>query len=78
MSTESRRTPGSTVERDDRLGSISRYDLVLALIPAAFLLTAAVVGLFDVSVKTGLTAAGAIGAAALADAMFLNPPTPGR
>lgn len=75
MSTESRRTPGSIAERDDRLGSLSRYDLVLALIPAAFLLTAVAVGLFGVPLRAGLTAAGAIGTVALVDAMFLNPPT---
>jgi hypothetical protein len=60
-----------------RLSSLSRYDIVLALIPTAFLLTAVASGLFGVSLPTALAAGSVLGVGLLADALFLNPPTGG-
>ena len=60
---------------DRRLG---RYDLALAAIPLSFLL-AGVAGLtLSVPPRLALTAAAAVGAAVVADSLFINPPTRGR
>lgn len=55
---------------------VSRYDLLLALIPAAFLvgLIAAQLGAFPT--RHSLAASSLVGAIAVADALFLNPPRP--
>ena len=53
---------------------LSRYDLLLAVVPAAFLVGLAAVGLADVPIRTAMTSAGAVGALALVDGLFLNPP----
>lgn len=57
---------------DRRLG---RYDLVLAAIPLAFLLAGVVALALSVPPRLALTAAAAVGAVAVADSLFLNPPT---
>jgi hypothetical protein len=57
---------------------VSRYDLVLVLIPVAFVLTVAVSGLFDVPLPTALTGGTIVGVLCVVDALFLNPPTGGR
>ncbi|WP_276272565.1 hypothetical protein [Haloarcula litorea] len=80
MSTRSSRTGASDAQQRDRSAlpaSFSRYDLVLALIPAAFLLAMGVGGLFGFSVRTALTLGALLGTCAVVDALFLNPPRGG-
>jgi len=59
------------------LVSVSRYDAVLALIPAIFLLAVGAVVGFGVPVPTAMAAGSVLSVAAVADALFLNPPTQG-
>jgi hypothetical protein len=71
--------PRSDNTRTDRLDSrtlpsLSRYDLVLALIPVAFLVSVVLGYLLSVPLRTTLTGASAVAALALLDALFLNPP----
>lgn len=56
---------------------LSRYDLVLAVIPTAFLLAVLASELLGLAPRTLLGAAGLVGALAVADTLFLNPPTSG-
>ena len=53
---------------------LSRYDLVLAVVPAAFLLGLLAVTVADVPLRVGMGSAAAVGALALVDGLFLNPP----
>jgi hypothetical protein len=67
--------PGTALRRPFRrlrtaLRAASRYDLLLACIPAAF----AVSALSSVSAHGALTAASLIGAVAIVDGMFRRPP----
>jgi hypothetical protein len=55
----------------------SRYDLLLAVIPAAFLIALLANVAFSVPLRTALPAGSIVGAAALADGLFFNPPTEG-
>ena len=66
-----------TVDGTDVRRRVSRYDLVLVVIPIAFLI-AAVASLF-VSVSTHTLVAGAstVGVLALIDGLFVNPPRSG-
>lgn len=59
---------------DELLESVSRYDLVLAVIPTAFLTAILVANLLSISTETTLLAAAMVGALALLDALFINPP----
>jgi hypothetical protein len=69
-----------TVKRTDRGGlfervsELSYYDLVLAVIPIAFLTSVLVGHLLPVSTRTALVAAAVVGGLAVADALFFNPP----
>ena len=63
--------------RDRRLLSLSRYDVVLALLPLAILLPAVASGLLGVTLHTALGVGSLLGVAVLADALFLNPPRTG-
>jgi len=57
------------------LGGLSRYDLLLALVPLGFavaLLAHVVVGL---SLLTAIASGAVLGLAVLVDALFVNPPT---
>lgn len=56
------------------LTSLSRYDLVLAVIPLAFLVALAVAHVGAAPFRSTLFAASIVGALALVDALFLNPP----
>ncbi|MFB6084581.1 MAG: hypothetical protein ABEJ94_10085 [Halorientalis sp.] len=56
------------------LDSLSRYDLVLALVPVAFLVSVVLGNLLSVPFRTTLAGASAIGALTLLDALFVNPP----
>lgn len=65
----------NAVDRSRRtLRRASRYDLVLALIPAAFLLAAIAGSTLPVSSTTAVLAAGLLSGMAIVDALFLNPP----
>jgi uncharacterized membrane protein len=59
------------------LASVSRYDAVLSLIPAIFLLAVGVVVVFGVPVATAMAAESVLSVAAVVDTLFLNPPTNG-
>lgn len=54
---------------------LSRYDLVLAVIPTAFVVALLVGNLLSVSARVALVSASVVGALAVLDALFLNPPT---
>lgn len=53
---------------------LSRYDLLLAVVPTAFVLGLLAVGLADVPFRVAMSSAAAVGALALVDGLFLNPP----
>lgn len=69
MSVSDRSVPG------DSSRGLSRYDLVLAVIPAAFVLAVVVAELFGVPVRESLLAAAGVGGLAVVDAVFVNPPS---
>jgi hypothetical protein len=54
--------------------SVSRYDLVLAVIPCAYLSSILVERLLAVDLHVGLTVASLVGTLALLDAVLINPP----
>ena len=56
------------------VSSLSRYDLLLVIIPAAFVGSLAVGHILSIPPRSALTAASVVGALALADGLFLNPP----
>lgn len=78
------RTSASTLL--DRLArvttAVSRYDLLLAVIPAAFVLAAVLGALATTATRDAVLVAALVGVAAMVDALFLNPPgrgaTPNR
>lgn len=55
----------------------TRYDLLLAIIPVAFLLAVFASTLLSAPPRTALVAASAVGALAVVDGLFRNPPTVG-
>lgn len=55
---------------------LSRYDLLLAVVPVAFLVGLLAAGLTDVPLRVAMSSAAAVGALALVDGLFLNPPRP--
>lgn len=55
-------------------GGPTRHDLVLAVIPTAFVVAALVGGLAGVPARTAVGAAAGVGALAMLDALFFNPP----
>lgn len=58
--------------------SLTRYDLVLAVIPVALVLTVGAAELFGLPNRAALVGGAVVGLVALVDALFLNPPTTGR
>lgn len=52
----------------------SRYDLLLAVVPTAFVLGLLAVGLADVPFRVAMSSAATVGALALVDGLFINPP----
>jgi L-cystine uptake protein TcyP (sodium:dicarboxylate symporter family) len=56
---------------------MTRYDLVLTLLPVVLLVTLGTAGLFGLSTRAALAGWSAVGCLALVDALFLNPPTTG-
>lgn len=72
-----RTTPSdSTVERTGRgpVGDPSRDDLVLAVIPVAFLAAVFAGAVGPVSYTAAMRAAALVGVLVVADALFVNPP----
>lgn len=53
---------------------LTRYDLLLAVVPVAFLLGLLAALLADVPLRTALGSAAMVSALALLDGLFLNPP----
>lgn len=64
-------------ERTDDGRRISRYDLVLAVIPAAFLLAGVASQFLAVPTHHVVAAATSVGVLALVDSLFVNPPQSG-
>ncbi len=64
----------STTTRVANQRSISRYDIVLAVIPAALIWSALLAYVLGVGLEVGLLIGGIIGMLALLDAVLLNPP----
>lgn len=58
----------------DVLTSTAQYDLVLGLIPLAFVLAMTLGTALGLSVQVMLVAAALVGVVALVDALYLNPP----
>ncbi len=56
--------------------SVSRYDLQLGLIPAAFGSAILVAGLSTVTLEVALVMASLIGLLVIVDGLFRNPPSP--
>jgi hypothetical protein len=58
---------------------VSRHDLVLAVIPSAFVVALLVGQFLSLSARTTLAVASLVGMAVLLDALFVHPPrTPAR
>ena len=74
MSTGTRIPKDRFRDRHQFTDRLSRHDIVLAVIPVAFLLGLVAAGLADVPLRLAMGAAGAVGALALIDGLFLNPP----
>ena len=53
---------------------LSRYDPLLAVVPLSFVAGLLAVGLADVPFRVAMSSAAAVGALALVDGLFLNPP----
>lgn len=70
----------STREHSTADRSLSRYDLLLLVIPAAFLLALAGSTVSGLPTSALLAGASVVGALAVADGLFVNPPSrgPGR
>jgi len=73
MSTE---RENRTVAAEWPLG-VSRYDLVLAIIPAALVCSLLVGRLLSLSPRTTLVAGAAVGLLAMIDGLFRHPPDAG-
>ncbi|MBV0924778.1 hypothetical protein KTS45_11265 [Halomicroarcula limicola] len=76
MSIRSGRTRDPDEQRRDRpTPSVTRYDLVLALIPTAFLLAAVAAVAIGVPLPLAFAAGSLLSVAAVTDVLFLHPPT---
>ena len=71
---EPRRSGGQFQKQSGRRWAVTRYDVLLALIPLALLIPLVASGIFGVSLHAALAGGSAFGVAVLADALFLNPP----
>jgi len=65
---------GRRGDRASPILSLSRYDLILLVIPAALLVGLVSGYLLSVSLETALLVGSTIGGVALLDALFVNPP----
>lgn len=70
-STTDSRSPKSRTET-----ALSRYDLVLLVIPVAFLAGLLATRFLSVPLPTAMAAASTVGVLAVADGLFVNPPRP--
>jgi len=61
----------------DVLSGITRHDLVLAIIPSAFVVAMLVGRALSLSTEAAIATASLVGALALVDALFLHPPETG-
>jgi hypothetical protein len=57
---------------------LTRHDLVLAVIPAVFVLTLVAAVVLDLSLQAAIAGGSLVGAVAVVDALFVHPPTSGR
>lgn len=69
---ENRRTEHSS------LSSFSRHDLVLAVIPSVFIVSVLIGHLLSLSAQASIGVASLVGALAVVDALFVNPPRTGE
>ena len=75
MATRERRDPRSTGRTiTSTLTGFTRYDLVLAVIPAAFAAALLAGQVLSLSAEVSVAFASMVGLLALADGLFLNPP----
>ncbi|EMA06743.1 hypothetical protein C437_11583 [Haloarcula vallismortis ATCC 29715] len=58
--------------------SPTRHDLVLAVIPAVFVLTLAAAFVLDLSRQAAIAGGSLVGAVTVVDALFIHPPTRGQ
>ncbi len=75
MSSSTNPSSRAAVERR-RSRSISRYDLQLSVIPAAFGSAILVAGLSGLTLEVALLIASLIGLLVIVDGLFRNPPSP--
>jgi predicted Kef-type K+ transport protein len=69
--------PGAVTLLSRLRRSLTRYDLVLTVIPVALLVTVGAAELFGLPNRAALAGGALVGLVALADALFWNPPTAG-
>lgn len=74
MSSSARHSPDGSADGYHPIDGLSRHDLVLAVIPAAFLVGLIAAGIADVPFQVAMGTAAAVGTLALVDGLFLNPP----
>lgn len=74
MSSSTRHSPDRAPDGSHTFDRLSRYDLVLAVIPAAFLVGLLAARLAGLPLRVAMVSAAAVGAIALLDGLFLNPP----
>jgi hypothetical protein len=67
--------PGPRKPFGGLLGSVSRYDLLLAVLPLGFLLAGLVYLVFAVPFEVVIAAAAVFGLAVTIDALFVHPPS---
>lgn len=74
MSTSTQQKRDGSNDTSSPLDGLSRHDIVLAVIPVAFLIGLVAAGVAGVPPQVALGAAGGVGVLALVDGLFLNPP----
>jgi uncharacterized membrane protein len=68
---------GPRPDRTLTTSTLTRYDLVLAVIPSAFIVAMLLGHVFSLSVEASAVVASVVGMLALLDGLFLNPPGTG-
>jgi len=71
---EQRHSGGQFQKQSGRRWAVTRYDVLLALIPLALLIPLVASGVSAVPLHVALAGGSAFGVAVLSDALFLNPP----
>lgn len=77
MATTRNRPDELSTNEHSTVAAITRHDLVLAVIPSAFIVAMLVGQVVSLSTQASVALASIVGALALFDALFLNPPTSG-